>query len=76
MKLQANYSGAWRNVELPAAASVDASKPRDEQLKALSDRLCPNARGRRIVDGDAGSVIWTWSLETGWRRPHWYGRGE
>lgn len=70
MKLQANYSGSWRNVELPVSATGNASNPGDEQMMALSDRLCPNARGRRILDG--ATVLWMWSLETGWRRPHFW----
>lgn len=73
MKLQANYIGAWRNVDLPVATTVNASQPWEEQLKALSDRLCADARGRRILKGS--TVLWIWSPEGGWRRPHFWKAG-
>lgn len=70
MKLQANYNGAWRNVALPVASTVNASQSRDDQLKSLSDRLCADARGRRILDG--ATVLWMWSPNGGWQRPHFW----
>lgn len=70
MRLQANYRGAWATVALPVATTVDMSLPEDERLKRLSERLCPGARGRRIVRDQ--TVLWLWSADKGWRRPRWW----
>lgn len=76
MKLQANYNGAWRNVALPiGGATIESDPPVEvaEQLKSLSEHLCQGAHGLRIVDGR--KVLWTWTAEGGWKRPHWYKEG-
>lgn len=70
MRLQANHRGAWANVALPVGTVMDASQPEDEQLKALSERLCPGARGRRIVQDQ--TVLWLWHEAGGWQRSRWW----
>lgn len=67
MRLQANYHGAWVNVAMPVGITVEAGLPHDDRLKRLSERLCPRASRRRILD--EGAVIWLWSAERGWERP-------
>jgi len=75
VKLQAKYNGAWRNVAMPSA-TADMSLPKDECLKRLAARLCTGVNGMRITDGQEVDgrtrVLWLWSPESGWHRPHWY----
>ena len=71
MRLQANYNGAWRNVlstvNIPPCPD---NQSQAEHLMVLSDQICADARGRRILD--EALVVWTWDAKDGWKRPRWH----
>lgn len=66
MKLQANEHGAWRTV----SPFVADDSPLDALLK-----LAPAAPKLRVLN-DCGVVLWFWTADKGWHRPHWYGRDQ
>lgn len=61
MKLQANFSGAWR--------TLTPFVEENSNLDALQ-RQWPAAPKLRVVDG--ADVIWYWDQDKKWHRPHFY----
>lgn len=73
MRIQANYNGAWRSVQVPDSLSVDGESTHaaESHVMEIAAQLAPGAKGLRILSGE-GRTLWLWDIDHGWHRPHWF----